>query len=77
VAVTTGILRLLNPRELEAVLAHELGHIRNRDILVSAMAATIAGAVTMLAQMGQFAMIFGGSTNDDEDDAGGGLLAAC
>jgi heat shock protein HtpX len=73
VAVTTGILRILDRRELEAVLAHELGHIRNRDILVSAIAATIAGAITMIAQIGQFAMIFG-SHNDDEEDSGGGLL---
>jgi heat shock protein HtpX len=73
VAVTTGIMRLLDRRELEAVLAHELGHIQNRDILVSAIAATIAGAVTMLAQMAQWAMIFGG--RDDEEEGGGGLLS--
>jgi heat shock protein HtpX len=72
VAVTTGLLRLLDRRELEAVLAHEVGHIQNRDILVSAVAATIAGAVTMMAQMAQWAMIFGG--RDDEDNGGGGLL---
>lgn len=72
VAVTTGILRLLDERELEAVLAHELGHIQNRDILVSAVAATIAGAVTMMAQMAQWAMIFGG--RDDEENGGGGLV---
>lgn len=73
VAVTTGIMRILDRRELAAVLAHELGHIRNRDILVSAIAATIAGAITMIAQIGQFAMIFG-SHSDDEEDSGGGLL---
>ncbi|HWT03772.1 MAG TPA: zinc metalloprotease HtpX [Pyrinomonadaceae bacterium] len=72
VAVTTGILRVLDSRELEAVLAHELGHIQNRDILVSAVAATIAGAVTMMAHMAQWAMIFGG--RDDEEEGGGGLL---
>jgi heat shock protein HtpX len=73
VAVTTGILRVLDRRELEAVLAHELGHIRNRDVLVSTVAATIAGAVTMVAQLGQFAMVFGGAHGDDDED-GGGLL---
>ncbi|HEX8560705.1 MAG TPA: zinc metalloprotease HtpX [Pyrinomonadaceae bacterium] len=74
VAVTTGILRLLDGRELAAVLAHELGHIRNRDILVSAVAATVAGAITMVAQLGQFALIFGGGSSDDEDEGGGGGL---
>ncbi len=73
VAVTTGILRILDQRELEAVLAHELGHIRNKDILVSTIAATIAGAITMIAQIGQFTMIFGGRS-DDEEEGGGGLL---
>jgi heat shock protein HtpX len=73
VAVTTGILRVLDRRELEAVLAHELGHIRNRDVLVGTVAATIAGAVTMIAQVGQFAILFGGAHGDDEDE-GGGLL---
>ena len=74
VAVTKGILRLLDRRELAAVLAHELGHIRNRDMLVSSMAATIAGAITMLAQMGQFTLMFGGSSQDDEAEGGGGVL---
>lgn len=77
VAVTTGILRLLGRRELEAVLAHELGHIRNKDILVSTIAATIGGAITMLAQIGQFAMIFGGRSDDEnEEGEGGGLLGS-
>src|SRR5262245_44245058 len=75
VAVTTGILRLLDQRELTAVLAHELGHIHNRDILVSSIAATLAGAVTMVAQMGQFALLFGGARQDDEK-GGGGVLSA-
>ena len=73
VAVTTGILRLLDRRELAAVLAHELGHIRNRDMLVSTMAATIAGAITMIAQMGQFALLFGGSSRDEDEGGGGGV----
>ncbi|HYP54007.1 MAG TPA: zinc metalloprotease HtpX, partial [Pyrinomonadaceae bacterium] len=76
VAVTTGILKVLDRRELTAVLAHELGHIRNRDILVSASAATFAGAITMVAQLGQFAMIFGGAGNDDDDEGGGGIFGA-
>ncbi|HYE66544.1 MAG TPA: zinc metalloprotease HtpX [Pyrinomonadaceae bacterium] len=74
VAVTTGIMRILDRRELAAVLSHELGHIRNRDILIGAMAATIAGAITLLAQMGQWAMIFGGFNRSDDDEGGGGGL---
>ncbi len=76
VAVTQGILNLLNDEELEGVLAHELGHVNNRDILISSVAATVAGAVTMLASMGRWAMIFGGMGRDDRDRDGGGGLAA-
>src|SRR5258708_14111108 len=60
VAVTHGILALLDDEELEGVLAHELGHVRNRDILTSSIAATLAGAITMVARMGYWASLFGG-----------------
>jgi heat shock protein HtpX len=75
VAVTQGILNLLNDEEMEGVLAHELGHVRNRDILISSVAATLAGAVTMLARMAWWAGIFGGYGDDREGRRGGGLGA--
>ncbi|HSD71186.1 MAG TPA: M48 family metalloprotease, partial [Thermoanaerobaculia bacterium] len=59
------------PRELSAVLSHELGHVRNRDILIGAVAATMAGAVTMIAQMGHHTMMFGGRGGDDDEGRGG------
>ena len=75
VAVTQGILGLLNDEELEGVLAHELGHVRNRDILISSIAATLAGAITYLADMARWGMIFGGYGSRDDDDRGGGIAA--
>ncbi|MGE5189956.1 MAG: zinc metalloprotease HtpX [Gemmatimonadota bacterium] len=76
VAVTEGIMRLLSPDELEGVLGHELGHVRNRDILIGTVAATLAGAIMMLARFAQFAAIFGGGGRD-RDEGGGplGMLA--
>ncbi len=76
VAVTQGILGLLNDDELEGVLAHELGHVRNRDILISSVAATIAGAITYLAHIAQWGMIFGGYGNREGRRDGGGGFAA-
>jgi heat shock protein HtpX len=70
VAMTEGILNLLTDEELEGVLAHELGHVKNRDILISSVAATLAGAITFLARMGFW---FGGS-RDDRDRGGGGMM---
>lgn len=76
VAVTHGILELLNDEELEGVLAHELGHVRNRDILTSSIAATLAGAITMIARMGYWASLFGGYGGDSRDRNRGGGLGA-
>lgn len=75
VAVTPAILQLLNERELEGVLAHELGHVQNRDILISSIAATLAGALSYLAQFGYYALMFGGGRRDGSTSsprAGGG-----
>jgi len=76
VAVTHGILQLLDDEELEGVLAHELGHVKNRDILTSSIAATLAGAITMIARMGYFASLFGGYGGRDSRERGGGGLGA-
>lgn len=72
VAVTSGIMQLLSKDELAGVLAHELGHIRNRDILISSIAAVMAGAISYLATMAQFGMMFGGGRDSEE---GGNPLA--
>ena len=69
VAVTAGITRLLSREELAAVLAHELGHVRNRDTLIMTVAATIAGALSMITNIAMWGMMLGGRTDDDEDGA--------
>ncbi|MHB8068718.1 MAG: zinc metalloprotease HtpX [Desulfobaccales bacterium] len=70
VAATQGIMRILTPEELKGVLAHEIGHVRNRDILISTIAATMAGAIMILADLARFAAIFGSR----DDDEGGGII---
>src|SRR5690349_3666848 len=75
VAMTQGILQLLNDEELEGVLAHELGHVRNRDILISSIAATVAGAITYVAEMARWGMVFGGYERDRDSRDGGGFAA--
>jgi heat shock protein HtpX len=71
VAATAGILRILSPEELAGVMAHELAHVRNRDILVSTIAATFAGAISMLGNMLQWGAMFGAGRGDDEEGSGG------
>ena len=73
VAVTEGILRLLSRAELRGVLAHELSHVRNRDTLISAIAATLAGVILMVARMAQFAALFGGMRRDERDGGASGI----
>ena len=75
VAVTQGLLQLMTDDELEGVIAHELSHVRNYDILISSIAATLAGAITYLAQMGHFSAIFGYGNSRDNEPGGGGLTA--
>ena len=77
VAVTQGITRILDDTELEGVIAHELAHIKNRDTLIMTVAATLAGAITYIAHMAQFAAIFGGQRRDSDDEGhGGGVFGA-
>lgn len=68
VAVTTGLLRTLGEEEIEGVLAHELAHVKNRDILLSSLAAAIAGAVTILANVAQWGLVYGGGRDDDDSN---------
>jgi heat shock protein HtpX len=75
VAATEGILRLLNRDELMGVMAHELSHVMNRDILIGTIAATIAGAISMIASMAQWGMIFGGGRRDDNQGSGNMIAA--
>ncbi len=78
VAVTQGIMQMLDEHELEGVLAHELAHVKNRDVLIATIAATLAGAITYLAHMAQWAAIFGGRRDDEEEGSGafGAILMA-
>lgn len=75
VAVTQGIMRMLNREELSGVIAHELAHIKHRDMLTGTIVATMAGAISMLAQMAQWAMIFGGGRRDSDDEGGSPIVA--
>ena len=74
VAVTEGILRIMNREELEGVIAHELSHVKNRDILIGTIAATLAGVVMMLANMARWAAIFGVGRSERDEEGGGGVL---
>lgn len=75
VAVTQGIMRMLDREELEGVIAHELAHIKHRDILTGTIVATIAGAISMLAQMAHWALLFGGGSRRDDDEGGSPIVA--
>jgi heat shock protein HtpX len=76
VAATSGILKLLSREELTGVMAHELAHVKHRDILIGSIAAVVAGAISMLANMTQWAMIFGGGRSNDREDEGGSMMGS-
>ena len=76
IAVTDSLMRALSPDELEGVLAHELSHVKNRDILISTVVASIAGAISILANMAQWAAIFGMGRGNDEDEGGSSLIGS-
>jgi heat shock protein HtpX len=76
VAVTTGLLEIMDDRQLTGVLAHELSHVKNRDTLVGTIAATIGGAISFIAQMAQFQMLFGGGRSDNNGGGGLGAIGA-
>ena len=76
VAVTSSLMRALTPQELEGVMAHKLAHVKNRDTLISTLVASLAGAISMLANMAQWAAIFGAGRGNDEEDGGGGLIGS-
>jgi heat shock protein HtpX len=76
VAVTEGIMRILDEEELEGVIAHELAHVKNRDTLIMTITATLAGAITYMAHMAQWAAMFGGMRRDSDEDSGGGAFGA-
>lgn len=74
VAVTEGLMRILDQSEVEGVIAHELAHVKNRDILIATIAATLAGAIMMIAHMARWAALFGGFGGRDDRDNGGGMI---
>jgi heat shock protein HtpX len=75
VAATEGVMKLMSDEELEGIVAHELGHVKNRDILISSVAATIAGAITFLATMARWGALFGGYGTNSERDRGGNIIS--
>ena len=74
ISLSRGIINKLNDEELEAVIAHELTHIKQRDILIGSIAATLAGAIVMVANMAQWAAMFGGGRSDEEEGNSGGIV---